>query len=316
MIKKMMAMACLGVLSINANAAPQETSQHKYDHVIYVTFDGTRWQDILMNHESMPLFWKKYANNAIIYGLPDNKRSISVASVPTSLPSYQSQMSGNVTTCADNDCGRIKITTLPEKLRRDYGFGKTDVAVFASWPVIANAIETKSGNIYSSTGNDNVVDPLTGKPDLMMVKYNMLQRQHHHDENIRLDQYTFNQAMHYFDKYKPKFMWVSLTNADEAGHENNVTAYKNAIASYDQYIDRIIATLKNDYLYDNTLIIITTDHGRGLNKMWTDHGPEMPETKATWAIVFNGELLPGYGTDKTAYSTLSIKPTIEKALQS
>ena len=43
------------------------------------------------------------------------------------------------------------------------------------------------------------------------------------DLDTRHDKYTVAQALHYFETYQPRFMWISLIEADEAGHAGNLT---------------------------------------------------------------------------------------------
>ena len=101
--------------------------------VIYITVDGVRWQDIFLTQDRLPTFWQKYAKNAVIYGQPNTDKTMEVASIPVSLPSYQSQMAGSVQPCGDNECGRIRTQTLGETLVSKLGLPKKDVASISCW---------------------------------------------------------------------------------------------------------------------------------------------------------------------------------------
>lgn len=294
--------------------AGQHVNQ-RIKHVIYVTLDGVRWQDVLQDKSNFPLLWQGYAANMMIYGEPGSDKKMEVASIPVSLPSYQSQMTGAVQSCADNECGQVQSETMPEHLLKKLHLHKQDVAVFSSWPVIADALESKSGTVYSNVGNLPVVDPLTEKPDEEMAKINHLQTLQHHVKTNRLDEYTFAQSMHYFQKYKPTFLWVSLVNADNEAHMNHPRKYHAVLSSYDHYLDQLFQSLKKMGLDKNTMVVITTDHGRGNGYYWTTHGKEYPEAKPTWAMVMNGTLKPvRIEGNISYYNTLSIRPAIEGAL--
>lgn len=289
--------------------------QNKIKHVIYVTLDGTRWQDIMQIQANFPKLWSKYASQMQVYGRPGSDATMEVASIPVSLPSYQSQMTGAVQPCLGNECGRVKVETLPEFLLGKLHLAKKDVAVFSSWPVIADALESKSGTVYSNVGNLPVVDPVTGKPDVVMAEINHLQTLRRHVKTNRMDEYTFAQSLHYFEKYKPRFMWISLVNADNEAHMNHQEKYNQVLLSYDNYLDQLFTRLKSMKLDKNTMVVITTDHGRGNGDNWTTHGPEYPEAKPTWAFVMNGKLTPVGNDGKIShYNTLSIRPAIEAAL--
>ncbi len=180
---------------------------------------------------------------------------------------------------------------------------------------IRYAAEHQKGIIFGNYGNGIMFDPITHLPDKIMLSLNNQQLLHFPRLGERYDKYTFAQAIHYFEKYQPRLLWISLDDADRAAHNDDLNAYHQAMAFYDDMIDEILATLKRLNLEKETLLIITTDHGRGDGKYWTTHGPEYPESQQTWAFVVNGELTPT-STDGTLshYSTLSIRPTIEKAL--
>lgn len=281
----------------------------KISRVIYITLDGVRWQDIFINRQYLQTFWRKYAKEMKVYGDPKTSLSIEVASVPISLPSYQSQMSGAVQPCQDNFCGRIQVETFPEYLVNKLGFKKKDVAVFASWYEISYAVEKQTGTVYDNSGNKCVYGPETGIADQTMYFFNEESKKYYGDPLDRLDIFTFAHAMHYLETYRPRFLWLSLTDADLAAHLKSKPLYHSVLKLYDRMLDIFFSTLDMLNLSDETMVIITTDHGRGNGTHWTDHGPEYPESKQTFAFVKNGELIP-IG-DNNHFSTLSIRPTIE-----
>ncbi|KTD71890.1 sulfatase-like hydrolase/transferase [Legionella tucsonensis] len=287
----------------------------KINQVIYVTLDGVRWQDVYQTHKHFPKFWQKHASKFIFYGEPSGNTPIYTASVPISLPSYQSQMAGSVQSCADNDCGRIKVETLPEKIIRQLHLPKKKVAIFSSWPEISYAAEHIAGTTFSNNGNEFVYDPDSLKPDDVMDALNQKQHDDHPDSKNRYDPYTFAQAWHYFVTYEPLFLWISLNDADEAAHADDLKAYHKVLSYYDDVLDEILSYLQAKGIDKQTLVIITTDHGRGYGRNWVNHGPKYPESKKIWAFVMNGKLAPvAQDEEKGRYSLLSIRPTIEKAL--
>jgi hypothetical protein len=284
-------------------------------HVIYITLDGVRWRDIYLSHAYFPKLWHKYADKLMFYGLPNSNTTMEVSSIPLSLPSYQSQMSGAVQPCDGNECGRISVTTLPEHLIQTLHLNKKEVAIFASWPVIAHAIESIPGKTYSNVGNHPVYDPVTHQADETMAKLNHKQAVDQAYKPNRSDQYTFAQALHYLKKYQPRFLWISMVNADDEAHANHLHNYHHWLGFYDDALDELFTTLKTHKLDSNTMVIVTTDHGRGEGANWTTHGPDYPEAKRTFAFVMNGKLVPvSHQGNIYHYSTLSVRPSIELAL--
>lgn len=284
--------------------------------VIYITLDGVRWQDVFTTHEYFSNFWDKYAKNAAIYGEPNSRTTMEVASIPVSLPSYQSQMAGTVQPCGDNECGRLHVATFPEELINKLHFNKKEVASISSWEVMDDAYESVLGTAFSNHGTRPMYDPDSHEADAEMQQINQQQAAAYPGDDTRLDVYTFAQAMHYLEKYQPRFLWISFGDADDYAHEGNLVKYHESLTFSDTAIDQLITKLNDLHLADETMIIITTDHGRGDGDNWLEHGEEYPESKQTWAFVINGELANGIQDgDITHFSTLSIRPTIEKAFQ-
>lgn len=305
---------------LSSPLATASTKPSQINRVIYVTFDGVRWQDIYLDKSHFPMLWQKHAKNLSFYGMPGTPLSMEVASIAISLPSYQSQMSGSVQPCYSNYCGRIGVETLAENLVHQFGFNKRDVATFASWWHITLSVEHIPETTFANTGNTPVVDPDTGKPDGVMQWLNYQQAHDHpHKErfpNSRYDKYTYAQAMHYLEKYRPRFLWISFVESDEAAHLNDRPYYDQMLSYYDQVLDNLFTKLKEWQLDKDTLVIVTTDHGRGNGVFWTDHGPLWPESKRTWAFVLNGKLKNALQEEaSTHYSTLSIRPTVEAFLK-
>jgi arylsulfatase A-like enzyme len=108
---------------------------------------------------------------------------------------------------------------------------------------------------------------------------------------------------------------MAFNDADEYAHQNDRVKYENTLRFYDDALHSLLLSLKKLHLDKKTLVIITTDHGRGNGSRWTDHGPDIPESKQTFAFVVNGQLekISEHG-GVSYYNTLSIRPTVEKAL--
>lgn len=302
-------MCCLFVPTVFAQA----NMYQQIEHVIYITLDGVRWQEVFEDHQYFPSIWQQYKNELTFYGMPGTNTTMEVASIPVSLPSYQSQMTGAVQPCDGNGCGRVKVETLPEKLVRQNGFAPRDVAMFGSWSTMHDSYQSEFGKAYENAANTPVVDPDL-KSDAVMDEYNILQSVRTRHDGDRYDYYTFGQAMHYFLKYRPKFLWISLAESDNYAHAKDLSGYHAMLRLYDDYIATVLATVKSLGIEDKTMIIVTTDHGRGNGDRWSDHGPGLPESKQTWAFVWHGQLEPvSQQGDIRHFSTLSIRPTIEHA---
>jgi hypothetical protein len=72
-------------------------------------------------------------------------------------------------------------------------------------------------------------------------------------------------AIEMLDKYKDKpfFFFVHFAEVDHMGHQHgeNSKEYNDAIISGDKWLGKIVAKLREQGLYDKTLIYVTADHG-------------------------------------------------------
>lgn len=120
-------------------------------------------------------------------------------------------------------------------------------------------------------------------------------------------------ATNYFKRKKPDFMFVHLDLVDHAGHHDGhgTQAYYDAVSVADKMIDRIVQVVKASGKLENTVILITADHGgKGHG-----HGGDSPEERfVPWILtgpgVVNGELqvpVKTYDTAATLAYLLGVK---------
>lgn len=294
--------------------AATPTPHHPITHVILITLDGIRREDFFGQRQLMPIFWRDYAKQAVLYGEPGSSRTMTVgAHIPYSLPSYQSMMTGIATPCMDNDCGAVKMQTFPEALVTKARLKRSAVASISSWEVMDDAFESQLGTAFSNHGTRPMHDPDKFTTDAAMATLNKQQVKAYQGDDIRLDKDTLAQAIHYYQTYQPSFLWISFGDADEYAHAGNMSGYQNTLAFYDNAIQQIINMTRRAGLDEETMFIITTDHGRGSAQNWKEHEPEMPTAWQTFAVVIHGKLSGGIKHGhQIQFSTLSIRPTIEK----
>lgn len=94
-------------------------------------------------------------------------------------------------------------------------------------------------------------------------------------------------ALNYIKKEKPVFTFIYYGHPDETGHSKgfNTKEYYQAINDIDTEIGKIIAGLQEAKMFQNTTLIITSDHG-GIG---FGHGGEsMTELEVPWIITGPG----------------------------
>jgi hypothetical protein len=293
-------------------------------NVILLMLDGVRWQEVFYgvdpelsrdDHADVFSFLlKDLMREGVMFGDRKKGADMQVAnSVNVSLPAYQSIMAGETQSCLSNGCGRISVETVQERLVRELGLDRRQVATIASWEKIPHAVEHVEGATFVNASFQDLDD---GAYDPVFDGVNKAQAQDVPPwSGARYDRYTFAHAMHYLQKHKPRFMFISLDDSDEWGHKDEYARYLATLRQYDVWIKELVDTLKamGDYGRDTTLIV-TTDHGRGDGGSWKNHGPFWSESKYTWLYGRSPFTHRPLIEEGAAYTHLDIRPTIEAAI--
>lgn len=74
---------------------------------------------------------------------------------------------------------------------------------------------------------------------------------------------AMNKTCEMIKKYKPAIMFVSLNEPDEVGHQigHDTPAYYDSLRVIDKNVGKVIQATKEAGIYDETIFILTTDHG-------------------------------------------------------
>lgn len=263
--------------------SPAVAGETAAPNVVLVTLDGVRWQDILDNKPdaflrdgdkapTFPGFWTTLVPQGALW----KHAEISNKAV-LSLPAYQSIFAGSRQPCKDNECARVAVETFPERLIRELALPKEKVALFSSWDKLPLAFESVPGTTYTDAGDNGAT---------------------------RWDAVTFPKALAYLKAEKPRFLYISLNDPDHWGHAGDYAKYLESLRQSDAWLVELAAALD-----ENTTLIVTTDHGRGVLWDWKSHGGR-PWAKRIWIYARNPRaakkgLTPKGGTHA------DLRPTIE-----
>ncbi len=120
----------------------------------------------------------------------------------------------------------------------------------------------------------------------------------------------------FFDKYfkenKPELSFIYLGAQDEIGHEYGWKSdeYRAAMVSLDKLIEKIVTTVREAGLEEETVFILTTDHG-GWNK---SHGEQyVNDVMKTPFFIFGKGIVKGLEI-KAPMSQTCITPTLARVL--
>ena len=135
-----------------------------------------------------------------------------------------------------------------------------------------------------------------------------------HDQNCDSDSILTIETKKYIEQKKPTLLFVHLHDVDSVGHMvgHDTKEYYAAIERTDQNIGKIIESIKKAGLLNESIILISADHG-GINK---GHGEKtMAEMEIPWIITGPGikkdnpisESIMTFDTAATIVALLQIK---------
>ncbi len=332
------------VLAVTINAQEKEPPK-----VVLITLDGLRWQELFSGADSLlvgnkeyvgnidelksdfwkntaeerrealfPFLWKTVSKIGQIHGNRAKNSKVNLTnSMWFSYPGYNEILSGKADD--ENITSNSKINN-PNKtvleIINEMPKYKGKVAAFGSWDVFPFIINEERSGIPVNAGFEEAKGAnLTEKEKFL----NKLQEQTPSPwGSVRLDVFTHNFALEYMKKEHPEVMYVSYGETDDFAHDGDYEAYLNAAKNTDGLIEELWNFTQNDSFYkDNTLFLITTDHGRGTQPLdtWKHHGDNIKGADQVWFVAFGkGVKNLGEITKKEQLYSNQIAPTILKYL--
>lgn len=305
----------------------------KTRNVLLITVDGVRWQEVfggadqtLLDKESggirdpepvkarfqretpqaqrevlMPFFWQTVAKQGAVFGNPETASKAVVTNGKNfSYPGYSEILCGFPDPEIDSNAKRNnQNVTVLEWIERQPGFQKS-VAAVCSWDVFPFIInETRSG-IPVNAG----WEPFTSDVSLRLQGSVSEESLRSLDEisreiprsfpEVRYDYFTFRGAEEYLRVHKPRLMYVALGEPDDWAHAGRYDLYLESTFRVDDYIRRLWNLLQSLPEYRNsTSLVLTTDHGRGLDRVeWKSHGEKIEGSEYIWIAVLGPDTPP------------------------
>ena len=254
--------------------------------VIFITLDGPLRDDVLSGPHMRRL---QEAVRARGIAFPADAAS----SMALSLPGYQAMAAGTRTSCNDNDCGRITVETMAERLAEGLHLGPEEVAVFASWSRLALAATSRDGVAHVDAPEDG--PKREGGPPW---------------RNARYDAETFSRAREYWQQHHPRFLHLALLDTDEWAHQGLRPQYEQALRETDARVVEVLRWVAELPAEEAALttVVLASDHGRG-HRDWREHGILHPGSgeifiAAVGPLVNRGE--PGSADQR------DLRPTVER----
>jgi len=275
-------------------------------NLILITIDGLRWQELfggaditLLDNDKfvrksshtkehfwhdneakrrqllMPFFWNTIAKKGVVIG---NRKLGSTMSVSNnwhfSYPGYSEIFTG----IADPKLNSNEKVPNPhvsfiEWLNNQASFDHK-LAAFGSWDVFPAIFNVDRNKMHVNAG----FMPAQGYPISNEMKLlNTIQQEIPSPwHNVRLDSFTYRFAKDYLLNQKPRVMTISFGETDDFAHDGHYDSYLSSAHQTDRFIEDLWNTIQTTPEYkNNTVLLITTDHGRGSNANdWQHHASE------------------------------------------
>ena len=298
-----------------ANKAANELANNVTPNLIIITTDGFRWQEVFGGMDTaianqskfnqgdstyiynkygandlatrqkklMPFFWNQVAKEGMLFGnrYVDNK--VDVANPHWfSYPGYNEIFTGYPDTAINSN------DYMPNPHPNVFAFlnaqpaYKNKVAAFGAWDAFDRILNEKVSGFPVINGFESITQ-LLQDPVAVSIGQGLKDSYKPFKEVECLDVYTHQQAMHYLQTKKPKALYISYGETDEWAHHAQYRDYLDAAHQVDAWIAQIWKWAQATPGYkDNTYILVTTDHGRGFNEAWTDHGADVNGASSIW----------------------------------
>lgn len=349
-MKKSLIISSFVLLSfLGVNAQQKETS--KNPKIVLITLDGFRWQELFTGADEklvknkkyvedttglkekfwrktpeerrtalMPFFWNEVINMGQLHGNRNYGSEVNLTNTMWfSYPGYNEILTG----AADdkrinsNDKSNNPNTTVLEKINNTAAY-KGKVAAFGSWDVFPFIVNEERSGIPVNAGFEEAHGSDLSPRETFL---NELQSKVPSPwDSVRFDAFTSNYALEYMKKNLPELIYISYGETDDFAHDGNYQAYLKSANEADGLIKELWNFTQKDSFYkNNTIFIISTDHGRGTEPLdqWRSHGSKVNGADQVYLVVFgNGVQVLGEVKTKEQLYSNQIAPTVLQLLDS
>jgi Metalloenzyme superfamily len=300
-------------------------SKRNSPNAFIITTDGFRWQEVFKGADSilirntkavkdtgiiidqywdsnleerrrklLPFFWNVIAKKGRLSGNKDYGNEVKVANFyKISYPGYNEILTG----FADkNFIPNLAVQNRNSNLLEYFNKLKAysgKVVAFSSWNILPYIINEQRSGITVNGGYEKL-----DETDSLNGKINDLQESVSEKKHTREDLLTYASAKNYIESNHPKMVFLSMGETDEFAHQGRYDQYLQKAHQFDQMIAELWYLVQTDPFYkDNTVFLITTDHGRGSKTLkWASHGFWVKGSGEVWmammgpGIMAEGEL--------------------------
>jgi hypothetical protein len=294
---------CLWILMLSLLASVA-VAERPAQHLILVTVDGLRWQEVFRGMDErlrtdsrytkrpeslqaafsaadvqqaraklLPFIWNEMATKGVLLGNRDQASHMQVTNDwHFSYPGYSEILTGKADPAINSNkpIPNPNVTFL-EWLQQQPDF-RGKVQAFGSWDVFPSILNSERAGFPVNAG----FSPAQGKVSAREAFIDQMQRQTPSPwHNVRLDVFTHQYALAALDEDKPRVLFIAYGETDDFAHDGEFDQYIQAAHRFDGFMRELWTRVQSDRRYrDKTVLLITTDHGRGELPLegWQHHG--------------------------------------------
>ncbi len=314
--------ACIGVFLLLSCFALQGQT----DHLLLITSDGIRWQEVFAGADSallfnprfvsdttaykakywspdpeerrrklMPFLWTVVQANGQLYGNRRKGSRVDISNfIRISYPGYAEILTGRVDPLIfDNHPWRDRHSNVLQHLAKTAdSSGKT--AAFASWSNLYMVLDAQKCTFPVNAGSNlcPIKDWRKTPPpeDSCFWSPAILHTINRHDS------ITWRLASEYWQCEKPSVLYISLMETDLIAHKGHYDGYLDAMHRLDSLIGDLWEKMQEDPAFRrHTALFLTTDHGRGRGGWmgnWKVHNHLTAGSQQIWFAAMSPDLNP------------------------
>jgi hypothetical protein len=325
--------------TINGFAQKSNKNVDNSTNLIVITLDGLRWQDLfngvdtsIANNKKfnegdslgiyntfykkplMPFITNIMVENGQVWG-NRNVNCLGTVANPYwfSYPGYSELWCGFVDTNINSNKYKPNPNyTLLEFLQKQKSY-KNKIVAFGAWDAFDRILNEKRANFPIFNAYDKYINKKSKYADLLNKLNNESVKTWGEEEC--LDVFTHHMAYDYLTTQLPKVMYIAYGETDEWAHSGKYKSYLTAAQQTNQWIAEIWQFVQTHQQYkQNTILLITTDHGRGLGNEWTGHDKSVPHSNETWFAIMGKGVTPNGFIKNKVYQQKQLAQTLANLL--
>jgi len=277
--------------------------------VVLLTMDGVRLQELLSGSSTalsnqppvpvLPNLMKKLAPQGVFLGDASQGSRVRIGNpMGISMSGYQTLFAGRFKLCVRNECSAVAEDTLLTGIAEAFG---PSILFLSAYRELCAGVTAAPSSAVAVCGLDALRD---------YASESGVEAADSVDDNV------INLGLQALRQNPPRLVYLGLDESDSVGHSGDYPAYLDVLARYDVFLAALWAEVEKLNAQGHpTSLIVTTDHGRGHDRNWTQHRWNIRGSNAIWIFGGGHGIQPkGVVSNSKTRALYDIRPTIEHLL--